>query len=106
MQSHGGTCEFSFTLLCVCVLHSLYVCLVRHSALHHIPRFECGPPFSVEDPVFTLSTIYCLPPSPRSRLFPFFLSIKLGPTAVSLLPKTIFMHVCLLFSTWLFFSII
>ena len=48
---------FCFTLLCVCVLHSLYVCLVGHSALHHIPRFQWGPPFSVGDPVFTLSTV-------------------------------------------------
>ena len=52
---------FCFTLLCVCVLHSLCVCLEGHSALLHTPRFQWGPPFSVGDPIFPLSTVYGLP---------------------------------------------
>ena len=64
---------FCFTLLCVCVLHSLCVSLEGHSALLHTPRFQWGPAFSVGDPIFQLSTIYGLPLSPRSQLFPSFL---------------------------------
>ena len=80
MQAHGSTCDCAFSvllhkimyLLCVCVLHSLCVCLEGYSALFHTPRFQWGPPFSVGNPIFPLSTVYCLPPSPRSRLFPSF----------------------------------
>ena len=53
---------FCFTLLFVCVLHSLCVCLEGHFALLHTPRFEWGTPFSVGDPIFPLSTVYCLTP--------------------------------------------
>ena len=63
---------FCFTLLFVCVLHSLCVRLEGHSALLHTPRFEWGPPFSVGDRIFPLSTVYCLSPSPCSQLFPSF----------------------------------
>ena len=63
---------FCFTLLIVCVLHSLCVYLEGHSALLHTPGFEWGPPFRVGDPIFPLSTVYCLPPSPYARLFPSF----------------------------------
>ena len=63
---------FCFTLLCVCVLHFLCVRLEGHSALLHTPRFQWDPQFSVGDPFFPLSTVYCLPPSPRSRLPPPF----------------------------------
>ena len=62
-QVHSVCC---FTLLFVCVLHSLCVCLEGHSALLHTPRYEWGPPFNVGDPIFLLSTVYSLPPSPRS----------------------------------------
>ena len=43
------------------------------------------------------STVY--PPLPA----PLFFSMKRGPAAVSLLPKTTFLQVHLLFSTWQFF---
>ena len=95
---------FCFTLLCVCALHFLCVCLEGHSALLHTPRFQWGRPFSVGDPIFLLSTVYGLPPlSPLSTLPLFFFSMKRGPAAVSLLPKSIFLQVRLLFSTWHFF---
>ena len=61
---------FCFTLLFVSVLHSSCVCFEGHSALLHTPRFEWCLPFSVGDPIFPLSTVYFLPPSPCSRLFP------------------------------------
>ena len=63
---------FCFTLLIVFVLHCSFVCLEGHSSLPHIPRFESGPPFRVDNPSSSLSTIYCLPHSPRSRIFPSF----------------------------------
>ena len=94
---------FCFTLLCVCVLHSLCVCLEGHSALLHTPRFHWGPPFSVGDPIFPLSTVYGLPPLSLLSTLPLFFSMKRGPAAVSLLPTTIFLQVRLLFSTWQFF---
>ena len=96
---------FCFTLLCVCVLHSLCVCLEGHSALLHTPRFQWGPPFSVGDPIFPLSTVYGLPPSPRSRLFPSFLQWNGGPQQCLFRQKQFFLQVRLLFSTWHFFSV-
>ena len=63
---------FCFTLLFVCVLHSLCVCLDGHSALLHSPRFEWGPPFSVGDPISSLSTVYCLSPFPALGSSPLF----------------------------------
>ena len=44
---------FCFTLLCVCVLHSLCVCLEGHFALLHTPRFQWGPPLSAGDPIIS-----------------------------------------------------
>ena len=96
---------FCFTLLCVCVLHSLCVCLEGHSALLHTPRFQWGPPFSVGDPIFPLSTVYGLPPSPRSRLFPSFFQWNGGPQQCLFCQKQFFLQVRLLFSTWHFFSV-
>ena len=70
---------FCFTLLCVCTLHFLCVCLEGHSALLHTPRFQWGRPFSVGDPIFLLSTVYGLPPlSPLSTLPLFFFFNETG----------------------------
>ena len=53
-----------------------------------------GPPFNVGDPIFALFTVYCLPPTLDS--FPFFISMKRGPAAVSPLPENNFLQVPLL----------
>ena len=105
MQGHGSTCDCTFSVLlhiALCMCFAFFVCLPGGAfCFASQPQISVGSPFSVGDPVFPLSTVYGLPPSPRSRLFPPFL--KRGPTAVSLLPKTIFLQVRLLFSTWHFF---
>ena len=80
MQGHGSTCDCTFSVLlhiALCMCFAFFVCL--HSALLHTPRFQWGPPFSVGDPIFPLSTVYGLPPSPRSRLFPSFFQWTGGP---------------------------
>ena len=76
MQGRGSTCDCTFSVLlhiALCMCFAFFVCLpggVFCFALH--PRFQWGPLFSVGDPIFPLSTVYGLPPSPRSRLFPSF----------------------------------
>ena len=92
---------FCFTLLCVCVLHSV-------SARRGILLCFTPPDFSgVPRLVWGTQFFHCLPSTvyPLSPLLtlPLFFSMKRGPAAVSLLPKTIFLQVRLLFSTWYFF---
>ena len=78
MQGNGSTCDCTFSVLlhiALCICFAFFVCLLGGAfcfASH--PQISVGSPapFSVGDPIFPLSTVYCLPPSPHSRIFPSF----------------------------------
>ena len=99
---------FCFRLLFACVLHSLCVYLEGHSAVLHTPRFFTPrklsgvPTFSLGDPIFLLTAVYCLPPLPLLPNLALFFSMKWGPAAVSFLPKKNFLQVPVLFSSLFF----
>ena len=92
---------FCFTLLCVCVLHSLCVCLEGHSALLYTPRFQWGPPFSVGDPIFPLSTVY--PPLPALDSSPLFFNETGARSSVSSAKNDFFCRCACYFPHGIFF---
>ena len=94
---------FCFTLLCVCVLHSLCVCLEGHSALLHTPRFQWGPPFSVGDPIFPLSQSTVYPPLPAFDSSPLFFNETGARSSVSSAKNNFFCRCACYFPHGIFF---
>ena len=106
MQGHGSTCDctfnvllhialYVFCILCVCAWRGILLCFTPPD-FSGVPRLVWGTQF------FSCLPSMVYPPLPALDSSPFF-SMKRGPAAVSLLPKTIFLQVRLLFSTWHFF---
>ena len=103
---------FCFSLLMVCVMHSLYVCVEGHLALLDFPRFftprelsALPPPFGVGGHNFSIVYHLLSTSLPRSQLFRSFFSMKRWPTVVSLLPQKNFFCSFLPFSSPHFFSV-
>ena len=94
---------FCFTLLCVCVLHSLCVCLEGHYALLHPPDFS-GVPHLVWGTQFfhcLPSTVY--PPLPALDSSPLFFNETGARSSVSSAKNNFFCRCACYFPHGIFF---
>ena len=94
---------FCFTLLCVCVLHSLCVCLEGHSALLHTPRFQWAPHLVWGTHFFHClpSTVY--PPLPALDSSPLFFNGTGARSSVSSAKNNFFCPCACYFPHGIFF---